>query len=256
MDTDGFDIVETIGGAYNSGTVSNSKNDWMFMNVYGVHPSIPGASGLDFANLAAANAALSSQSILDNLQSVSKGFEDFAQSFCVVVRGTAAKRADNVEFLEAAEDKGIGTRLLDYGPGSLTDGVFTYDHEGIQDVLGATDISNDNQDLLDLGLNNVSTEISGYLRSVFRPAPAGSSPSTLRNMGGINGLSLADYHEHSQKIRFRNPASGTSITGLASGGTKISEFIGVVGALLPDTIDQNITAAESLGMDFPLNLIG
>jgi len=252
IDTDGFDIVSTIQGAFDSGTVSTSANDWMFMNVYGVHPSIPGASGLDFANLAAANTYLASRSIRGNLQSASKPYTSFAQSICAIVRGTAAKRTENANLITAAQNKGMSSSvLIDYGAGAITDGTITYDHEGIHDVLGGADLSSENQDLQDLGLGNVSSEIAKYLRSVF--SSVGGSGSS-NNLGAVDGNSLADYHEHSEKLRFRNPVNQTSITDLDGGGTKMSEFIGVVGALRPDRIDQVIAAAETAGDPFPLNL--
>ena len=169
MDTDGFDIVDTIGGAYNNnnGNVSNSKNDWMFMNVYGVHPNIPGASGLDFANLSAANTFLTARSILDNVQDSNKTTNDFAQSFCLLVRGQSPKRTINAQLINALNQKGLGTRLLDYGPGAISGGGVTYDHEGVQDVIGQTDIPNDDPQLASLNLKNINTEIASYLRSIF-----------------------------------------------------------------------------------------
>ena len=76
------------------------------------------------------------------------------------------------------------------------------------------------------------------------------SAASANNFNGVNGLSLADYHEHDALVRFRNPATSTSLTSLPTGGTGISEFIGHSGAKLPGNIDTAISNASSL----PVNL--
>ena len=76
------------------------------------------------------------------------------------------------------------------------------------------------------------------------------SAASANNFNGVNGLSLADYHEHDALLRFRNPINSTSLTGLPTGGTGISEFKGHSGAKYPGTIDTAVSNASSL----PINL--
>ena len=78
---------------------------------------------------------------------------------------------------------------------------------------------------------------------------ASTTPASAENFNDVQGWSLADYHEHSDKARFRNPALRTSITDIDLGGTKMSEFVGVAGALFPGTIDQLI-----VGKSLPINI--
>ena len=77
-----------------------------------------------------------------------------------------------------------------------------------------------------------------------------TTPASASNLNGVQGWSLADYHEHSDKARFRNPALRTSISNLDSGGTKMSEFSGVAGALFPGTIDTAVSNASALPVNF------
>ena len=77
-----------------------------------------------------------------------------------------------------------------------------------------------------------------------------STADDADNLGAVDGRSLTDYDEHSDKIRFRNPTTRTSATGLATNGTGITELKDHSGALLPGTIDTKINAASSL----PINL--
>ena len=77
-----------------------------------------------------------------------------------------------------------------------------------------------------------------------------STADNADNLGAVDGRSLIDYDEHSDKIRFRNPTTRTSATGLATAGTGICELKDHSGALLPGTIDTKINAASSL----PINL--
>ena len=74
------------------------------------------------------------------------------------------------------------------------------------------------------------------------------------NLGSVDGLSLIDYHEHSDKIRFRNPVTQTSAINLADEGTSILELEGHSGALLPGTIDTKISNAVAAGASLPINL--
>ena len=77
-----------------------------------------------------------------------------------------------------------------------------------------------------------------------------STADNADNLGSVDGRSLIDYDEHSDKIRFRNPTTRTSATGLATDGTSITELKDHSGAYLPGTIDTKINAASSL----PINL--
>lgn len=77
-----------------------------------------------------------------------------------------------------------------------------------------------------------------------------STADNADNLGSVDGRSLIDYDEHSDKIRFRNPTTRTSATGLATNGTGITELKDHSGALLPGTIDTKVNAASSL----PINL--
>ena len=77
-----------------------------------------------------------------------------------------------------------------------------------------------------------------------------STSASADNLGGVNGLSLLDYDEHSYKIRFRNPVTRTSAINLATDGTSILELEDHSGAHLPGTIDTAISNANSL----PINL--
>ena len=77
-----------------------------------------------------------------------------------------------------------------------------------------------------------------------------STADNADNLGSVDGRSLIDYDEHSDKIRFRNPITKTSATGLDTNGTGICELKDHSGALLPGTIDTKVAAASSL----PINL--
>ena len=77
-----------------------------------------------------------------------------------------------------------------------------------------------------------------------------STADNADNLGSVDGRSLIDYDEHSDKIRFRNPTTKTSATGLDTNGTGICELKDHSGALFPGTIDTKINAASSL----PINL--
>ena len=69
--------------------------------------------------------------------------------------------------------------------------------------------------------------------------------STTNDDGnGEQGHSLYDYHYHSDLVRFRNPATGSSKTNLKSGGTQFSELVGHAGAKKPGEIDTAISAAS------------
>jgi len=57
-----------------------------------------------------------------------------------------------------------------------------------------------------------------------------STPAGPQNLGGVNGKSLADYYEHSDKIRIRVPSQRRSLTNLKAGGAEMSEFRGAAGA--------------------------
>ena len=81
-----------------------------------------------------------------------------------------------------------------------------------------------------------------------------STADDAENLGAVDGLSLIDYHKHSDKIRFRNPVTRTSAINLANDGTSILELEGHSGALLPGTIDTKISNAVAAGASLPINL--
>ncbi len=55
---------------------------------------------------------------------------------------------------------------------------------------------------------------------------AGAIVGAGNNFDGVNGESLADYYEHSDKIRIRVPSQKRSLTNLQQGGADMSEFRG------------------------------
>ena len=55
---------------------------------------------------------------------------------------------------------------------------------------------------------------------------AGAVVGAGNNFDGVNGESLADYYEHSDKIRIRVPSQKRSLTNLQQGGADMSEFRG------------------------------
>ena len=165
IDTAQYDLKNKLAG-FTSATEANS---WGFMNAYGVHPSI---NTVDFESIAEAEAYWSLKSPLENIKNTAKPKTDFAKSFCIVTRGTAARRAEASEFKTKIVERGISATLLDYEPvgnADITDGTTTYDSEGIQAVLGGTDIANGNAAFSHISLDNMTTEIRNYLNSVVVP---------------------------------------------------------------------------------------
>ena len=56
------------------------------------------------------------------------------------------------------------------------------------------------------------------------------TPDTIYNYGAVDGQSLADFYDHSDKIRLRVPAEKRSLINLRRGGADMSEFRGCAGA--------------------------
>ena len=54
------------------------------------------------------------------------------------------------------------------------------------------------------------------------------------NLGGVDGLSLVDYYEHSDKIRIRVPSEKRSLVNLKLNGADMCEFQGAGAALPPE----------------------
>lgn len=104
------------------------------------------------------------------------------------------------------------------------------------------------ESVLDINTNSIGIK-EELLRNVW-VADSNPGDATADNLGGVDGQSLADYHEHPDKIRFRNPTARTSATSLSTGGTGISELKGHSGAIYPGTIDTAVANASSL----PINL--
>ena len=56
------------------------------------------------------------------------------------------------------------------------------------------------------------------------------TPDTDYNYGAVDGKSLADFYDHSDKIRLRVPTEKRSLLNLRAGGADMSEFRGCAGA--------------------------
>ena len=56
------------------------------------------------------------------------------------------------------------------------------------------------------------------------------TPDTDYNYGLVDGQSLADFYDHSDKIRLRVPTEKRSLLNLRRGGADMSEFRGCAGA--------------------------
>ena len=165
IDTAQYDLKSKLSG-FASATEANS---WGFMNAYGVHPSI---NTVDFGSITEAEAYWSLKSPLENIKNIAKPKTDFAKSFCIVTRGTAARRAEASEFKTKITERGIPATLLDYEPigsADITAGGVTYDHEGIHKVLGGIDIPDSSSAFDHISHNSISTEIENYLSSVVVP---------------------------------------------------------------------------------------
>jgi len=104
------------------------------------------------------------------------------------------------------------------------------------------------ESVLDIPTNSIGM-IEELVRNVWI-ADQSPGDATADNLGGVDGRSLADYHEHPDKTRFRNPTARTSATSLSSGGTGMGELKGHSGAIYPGTIDSAVSNASSL----PINL--
>lgn len=105
------------------------------------------------------------------------------------------------------------------------------------------------ESVLDIPTNAIGMQ-EELVRNVW-VADSNPGDATADNLGGVDGRSLADYHEHPDKTRFRNPTTRTSATSLSTSGTGISELKGHSGAKLPGNIDSAVTAA---GSSLPVNL--
>ena len=104
------------------------------------------------------------------------------------------------------------------------------------------------ESVLDIPTNSIGI-LEELLRNVW-VVDQNPGDATAENLGGVDGKSLADYHEYPDKTRFRNPTTKTSATTLSAGGTGISELKGHSGAMYPGTIDSAVSGASSL----PINL--
>ena len=67
--------------------------------------------------------------------------------------------------------------------------------------------------------------------------------TTADDGNGEQGHSLYDYHNHSDLVRFRDPARSRSLTTLPSGGTGFSELYGHAGAKKISEVDAAISSA-------------
>ena len=105
------------------------------------------------------------------------------------------------------------------------------------------------ESVLDIPTNSIGM-VEELLRNVW-VADSNPGDATADNLGAVDGRSLADYHEHPDKTRFRNPIARTSATSLSAGGTGMGELKGHSGAMYPGTIDSAVTAA---GSSLPINL--
>ena len=105
------------------------------------------------------------------------------------------------------------------------------------------------ESVLDIPINSIGM-VEELLRNVW-VVDQNPGDATADNLGAVDGRSLADYHEHPDKTRFRNPTTRTSATTLSAGGTGMSELKGHSGAMYPGNIDSAVTAA---GSSLPINL--
>ena len=169
IDTENFDLSNYLTGLSSTET---GLNEWGFMNAWGVNPSI---NTVDFTSLNNAKAYWDTRSPITLVQDTSRDKTDYAKSFCIVTRGVASKVQENEDLKDKLIAKGVPTTYLAY-PGSISgnrtgSGTITYTHEGIQEAIGHDDgdLENTDNDLVTLGLSNVTTEITNYLASVIVP---------------------------------------------------------------------------------------
>ena len=165
VDTSTFDLKNKL----TSYSTTTDQNAWLFMNAYGLHPSI---NTVDFETLEQAEYAWNIRSPQGNIQNTSKPKTDYAKSFCIVTRGTAGRRDEANTFKSKITDRGIPVTFLDYEPSGgadITAGSVTYDHEGIHRVLGGTDIPDTSSAFNHISIKSMSTEIKNYLNSVVEP---------------------------------------------------------------------------------------
>lgn len=169
IDTENFDLSNYLTGLSSTET---GLNEWGFMNAWGVNPDI---NPVDFSTLDDAKAYWDTRSPIALLQDTSKNETNYAKSFCIVTRGVASKVQENEDLKDKLIAKGVPTTYLAY-PGSISgnrtgSGTITYTHEGIQEAIGHNDgdLENTDDDLVTLGISNVTTEITNYLASVVVP---------------------------------------------------------------------------------------
>lgn len=169
IDTQNFDLSNYLTGLSSTET---GLIPWGFMNAWGVNPNI---NPVDFSTLNSAKAYWDTRSPIALLQDTSKTKLDYAKSFCIVVRGLASKIQENEDLKDKLIAKGVPTTYLAY-PGSISgnrtgSGTITYTHEDIHKAIGHDDgdLENTDNDLVTLGISNVTTEITNYLASVVVP---------------------------------------------------------------------------------------
>ena len=169
IDTQNFDLSNYLTGLSSTET---GLIPWGFMNAWGVNPNI---NPVDFSTLNNAKAYWDTRSPIALLQDTSKNKTNYAKSFCIVTRGLASKIQENENLKDKLIAKGVPTTYLAY-PGSISgnrtgSGTITYTHEDIHKAIGHDDgdLENTDNDLVTLGISNVTTEITNYLASVVVP---------------------------------------------------------------------------------------
>ena len=158
-DSENYDIRTAL-KAVDPSTTDN--NDWGYMNVYGVNPSI---NTVDFEDEATAELTWAAKSVYETIANSEIPKENYFSNWYVVTRGTEERIANNQALATAIEEKGLTATLLTY-PGLI------YDHEGIHKVLGSeNDYVDDASELTELNIKSFSTELSGWLTAAFAAEP-------------------------------------------------------------------------------------
>ena len=161
IDAENYNIAQRLIGT--ASPITTDGDIWKYMNVYGVHPDI---DTVDYPSEEVAISQWERMGFWGSLMDTDKPLTDYAPHFCVVTRGEAGKIMQSDQFNNLLRSRGIPSTYLKY-PGEISDGVTTYDHEGIHRVLGSRDLDNEFRDLVAINVKSFSFELSGYLDAIF-----------------------------------------------------------------------------------------
>lgn len=166
MDVNNYNLSESLSAVPADTT---GGNDWGFMNAWGVTPTI---STVDFPTFEQAQAHWSKYSPVSLAEDPSRPASNYAPNFLIVGRGQASRKLEDDQLVDALKNKGLNVKQLFYpgsisGPGTIS-GTVLYNHEGIHKVIGNTtkgDLVNTDQDIIDSGHKNITTEIRNWLKT-------------------------------------------------------------------------------------------